>query len=309
MKKIFTFILIVSLTSAIAQDHPFPVADASWAVVTEFYMGGFPPDTGRITETFVYDGTKLLNGHDYSQVFITQEPVYIPGSSLNYFKGYIREENDVVYYMYIGMEEELILYDFNLQPGDVAPFFTFCCGSSYDVSLHSIDSILIGDEYRRRFIFDTIWDYSNMLAEVWIEGIGSVHGLFHPSTVRLYSGDLPDAINLTCFEHEGLNVWSNPSYNMCYMNTLTAIPEKTIENYSIKPNPAKDYFKVSLDEASGPYQINLYNLTGSRVLSTVTSGANNQAVVSVRHLRAGLYLVEIVNSKTDHRHVSKLLIE
>lgn len=308
MRTHFTlFIALFTLASLAQSPQPFPVSDASWSVVNTFPTGGFPPDTGMMTITYGYDGEKPIGGHVYTNLYHTHEPVFIPGGPDNYFSGLVREENGYVFFMNFGQDEPDTLYNFNLLPGDTATLFRFCCGSNYTMTLNSIDSVLINDEYHRRFVFDTVWDYTSMLAEVWIEGIGSHHGILFPNTARLFSADFPDNIDLTCFTHESAIYWQNPDYDNCYMNTLTALPEKdSRQALQIYPNPVDEYVVINLRSISGTGSaLRIYNLTGNVVYEDDYSVHTQQAIINLNELQAGLYFIELTSS--DQRLISKLV--
>jgi hypothetical protein len=307
MKKIFTLIVAsISLSLSAQNPQTFLLSDVNWSVVNAFPMGGWPPETGMVTITYGFDGEKLMGDHIYSRFYHTHDPVFIPGDQNTYFSGYMRQEDGYVIFMNVGQEIADTLYNFNLLPGDIATNFRFCCGTTYPMMLNTIDSVLINDQYHRRFIFDTVWDYSSMLAEVWVEGFGSIHGPLFPNTARLFNTTIPDALDLSCYSIFSQLYWQNPEYDQCYQNTLTSVVNLVQNGLSIFPNPADTHFTVVLDASSSiASEINIYNLTGSLILSE-TIGANQiQAVISLDNLKKGFYFVELVNGES--RHISKLL--
>lgn len=306
MKIILTFFLFISILSFSAQEPvQYPLENANWSVVNAFPTGGWSPDTAMVTLTYGYDGVKELGGYIYSQLYQTHEPVLMPGDQNTYLNGYVREENGYVLYLNIGQEVADTLYNFNLQPGDVATNFRFCCATTYPMTLNTIDSVLINEEYRKRFIFDTVWDYTSSLAEVWIEGIGSIHGPTFPNTARLFSSEVPDQISLNCFSHESQIIWQNPEFDQCYMNTLTSISELENHQLLIYPNPASSYFSVLPDPTVDAYEVRIHSLAGSLIRSETINIRSSQTMVSLVGIRPGMYFVELIGN--GKRNITKLI--
>lgn len=307
MKIIFTLILVsVSIWLSAQNAQQFMLSDVNWSVINAFPMGDWPPETGMVTVTYGFDGEKLMGNHVYSQFYHTHDPVLIPGDLNTYFSGYMREEDGYVIFLNVGQEIADTLYNFNLLPGDVATNFRFCCGTTYPMTINTIDSVLINDQYHRRFIFDTVWDYSSMLAEVWIEGFGSIHGPLFPNTARLFNTTIPDALNLSCYSMFSQLYWQNPEYDQCYMNTLTSVANLDQKGLNIFPNPADTYFTVISDaSSSADSEINIYNLTGSLILNEPLGANKAQQVISLDGLKKGFYFVELVDGESSH--ISKLL--
>ncbi len=309
MKYLFTSLFILPLLLLNAQEHQFPMESVNWSVVTEFPTGDYPFETGMYTETYGYDGQTLLNGKIYHDFYLTWEPEFVSGSADNIFQGHMYEEENVVYFMYYGQAEPAVLYDFNLEPGDPAPFFVFCCGSSYPVTLNSIDSVLLYGEYRRRFIFDTIWDYTNMMAEVWIEGIGSIHGPLFPSTARLFSADFPDGNYLSCFSHDGEIVWQNPRYARCYNNTLVSVDEfQASVSPRIYPNPAREYIRIEPYGTEVFNLVSIYNANGLLVRNEQIDTSASGTYVNLLGLKPGLYLIKLSSTSTHVQMINKFVI-
>jgi len=112
-------------------------------------------------------GDTVIDGLNYKKLFSDCSENYIAA---------LREENKKIFIVK-AQEEEKLLYDFNLQEGDWV-------GYSHQVT--KIDTILIGNTKRKRFVFDSGY-------ETWIEGIGSLED-FYPLRGRLLG-----------YEEQGIN--------------------------------------------------------------------------------------------------------
>ncbi len=221
MKTILTISLFLTLLAASGQpNYTFPLNNANWHEVTEFPTGSFPNfGLGMATFQYQYDGIKVIGDLTYGQLFSTESPMFVPGSTGNVLQGYVREENDVVMLLRFGQSREDTLYNFNLQPGDTATFIKWCCGNNFPMIVNTVDSLLINNEYRRRILFDTVGAFELELAEVWIEGIGSIHGPLFPAITRLFSTNVPDGSYLSCFSQNNQLVYHSEKYVTCYNST------------------------------------------------------------------------------------------
>lgn len=156
---IFLFIFIISST-AISQTYvPFPTnSDYIWREFQVVYNDEtmvFPSQTHL---EFIVSGDTVIAEKNYRKLFS-----YNPdnNSGTNY-EGAIREESKKIYFLADYMpEEEVLLYDFNLNTGDLAPYGLFG-----NVKVVSTDSILIGNRFRRSYQLE-----NNALI---VEGIGDI---------------------------------------------------------------------------------------------------------------------------------------
>jgi hypothetical protein len=166
------FFLILWIGSGVkAQKYfPFPAGNVNWNVyLLSTCEQDKPPDTFLLRYTIHGDTT--IKGIVYKKLCLehgdTSHPVIEP-------VGGIRELDKKIYYTgknYLGMfsGNEYLLYDFNKQIGDTVIRDEF--GNLITVILE-IDSIKIGQEYRKRYKVDNQWLYHN--PDYIIEGIGNI---------------------------------------------------------------------------------------------------------------------------------------
>ncbi len=81
----------------------------------------------------------------------------------------------------------------------------------------------------------------------------------------------------------------------------TGISNNTINELTVYPNPAADYFNVTLENDA---EISVYSLTGQKVIEVSGVSGNNQ--VSVNDLQSGVYFVSVIAN--GQKYMSKLTV-
>ena len=205
MKKILLYLLVVISIGINAQKYvPFPTANAQWNVFYASSYNDSPMDTTLLQ--YSLQGDTTINGTVYRKmcrnIGTFANPIY---KSV----GGLREQDKKIYYYsgygytkYIGSiinGSEKLLYDFNKKVGDVVAIDQW---RGYPIT--KIDSIKIGNEYRKR--------YNDCI----IEGIGDVNqGLLSMIT------DIPTCSmchlewHFVCFSQNGECGYKNPDYVDC----------------------------------------------------------------------------------------------
>jgi hypothetical protein len=199
MKKlqiIFILIAVFQIQYFFAEDYkyvPFPQSDAIWSEV--YY---YPENSARSTsyERFTINGEDTVIGSlTYKKIFMFTDSVF-ERSAASYIGALREDENKKVWFrgneivhprkpLFLPENEDILLYDFSINLGDTlrAGNFDIFFGSPEEMKLvvSGIDTVLMGDSYRKRIKFrfpDSDW--WGFYPE-WIEGIGSTDGLFFTS--------------------------------------------------------------------------------------------------------------------------------
>jgi len=241
MKKIVFFFSAICISiSLLGQNYiPIPADSTSeWRIWTAI-NDGFCLQHRELK--YFFDGDTVIGSLTYQKLFRSgfyQEEVYGPPpwpSCNQYYTiqddyvGGIRNSAGKVFF-FDGFQDELI-YDFTLEPGDTLN--TSIAGS--DVVIESIDSVLIGDEYRLRFNLNNPDGFSNWI----IEGIGHERGLIEPMYLPLefYSEFL-------CYAEAHVPVY--PEDASC--DLAVNIYENSLVNslISIYPNPSAGNITISI---------------------------------------------------------------
>ena len=194
MKKSILFLLLIAAFSVGAQKYvPFPTENAEWNVHFRTSDGGLII-TSKILN-YVLQGDTVIDLKSYKKLYLKS---FTNDGVLLKLKAAIREENKKIFmidfsewgYMsqvkslspstknclkqskqYQSYGKEYLMYDFNKnQIGDTLYRFNYGYGL-----ITAIDSIKIGNSYRKRYKLNDVWGEK----EYVIEGIGSVNqGLF-----------------------------------------------------------------------------------------------------------------------------------
>ncbi len=198
-----------------------------------------------VDDTIMHNGNvfyKILeSGEFYQEVINPPGPCNETYLYEGVYRGAVRTENGKTYEL-IGQEEYLLM-DFTLNVGDTL----FSCISP-GLVIGSIDSVLVGAEYRKRFNF-TNGDICNWM----IEGIGHEAGLFEPMSLILEfasefhcygENNIPLFGDMDCILNVGLEDFSTQNYNVSiYPNPTSG---KLIINASELTNTIKSYFLTDI---------------------------------------------------------------
>lgn len=297
---IFGLILIIS-QSLKSQDYvPFPTKNVNWNV---FYAGTCsetPPDTVLILYTIHGDTT--INEIQYSKLCIESGDTANPKIQ---GIGGLRESNRKVYYLGQtiiggGNDEEYLLYDFTKQIGDTIKHDSY--GGFTSVVL-DIDSVLIGENYRKRYKVDNHWFYQN--PDYIIEGIGSVkNGLLgHISDIPTCGSHYWEHI---CFRENGIVKYLNPSFSDCFpSNLLTGIAQLDYEtDFEIYPNPFTNELQI---ENKLNYQDLTFKLIDINGKTLIKKSINNVKVTFDLNINSGLYNALIIDNNGNILMIKKVI--
>ncbi len=201
MNKIVIYFLLILSGSTFAQKYvPFPTENAQWNV---FYASSWNQPMDTTLMKYSLQGDTIINNIQYKKVCrnigTTTNPV---------FKGVggLREQNKKIYYNGFGYNEnyggfnniENLLYDFNKKVGD-----TVKVNQWREYTITKIDSVKIGNEYRKR--------YNDCI----IEGIGDVVSGLFGIMVLIPTCDCYQEWHFICFSQNGESVYKNPDYVDC----------------------------------------------------------------------------------------------
>lgn len=280
--KFLLFFLCLS-SIVLGQSYtPFPTDSARWNCLYWYQNAPWP---GPVTN-YEYQllGDTILNGMTYKKIYL----VYTDESSFatEYYGG-LREDSsrnifffpEFVEYNY-GIEfpnytNEHLLYTFDsLYIGKI---FTI---GSYTLVVGDIDSVLIGNSYRNRYL---IWGGA-IGSEYWIEGIGSDNELFSNYTFIFEWWYYTLCFTDTATYH----INSPDGYDSCHYTLSVDIP--TQKYIRLFPNPVKESFNLEVPVSHG--EVIIYNIQGAALKREKIAGTEMKLDVS--ELASGLYLIEII---------------
>ena len=311
MKKyLLSLLAFVCFVNAKGQTRfNFTDSTGTWHVAST-YPAATPQNTGfcaTTTITYGFKGDTLIGSNIWRKIFYTSDTNF-SYTTINLKRaGYLRSVNNVVLYMDTLLQLDT-LYNFNFHVGDSA-FYNICPQAPY-VHVLSIDSIIINGGYHKRFYFSeptppcpNVFTY---MKEIWIEGIGSVHGPLNPLHPHLTSTEFPDTVNLTCYKHSDTLIWNNIYYADCYTNIVLTVgikQEVDINNrLSVYPNPTTNSLQVTFSGNIIPATCQMILVTdvlGNELIQQPYSSPSGQAggvAIDISNLPAGVYFVRLGSS-------------
>lgn len=223
MKTIFTILLFV-FSCLIYSQNSFRIADTTktWNTVHGGFWSFMVAHCSGTTSN-MFQGDTVIGGKTYLKVYKSQDSLQINWDHV----GELREDtiNHLVYFHKFWHGEGLI-YDFNLEIGDSIYIDNYYINVT-DVILicNGIDSVNINGSIRKRFFLYSEYssDYCN---DVWIEGIGSIYGLFNSGIGAGYLGGFS---KLLCCSSNDTIIYMDTTFNTCYIDEF--YPKITSEYY------------------------------------------------------------------------------
>jgi hypothetical protein len=288
--------LFVWTGDTLAQNVPFPESNAVWKVSQTTIAGPIPFFVALCGDT-------VLGGNHYSQFVGLQVD-----SQLNItdsgFAGGLRNDGNAVYFKPFGSEPEYLLYDFNLQAGNVISLYSSALGEYIDRHVDSVKTQDLAGQPRKVIYFAPSENW--MPAERWIEGIGSSYGPLGRSVEPF--PDFGD--QLLCFQH-GTAYHNEYPIEDCRLPELpaecaltNAAPESiALEPLKItaQPNPSGPVsVRFVINQQQLPEQCNLkiYAANG-KLLTSVAYAQPEMALPSGLVLHQGFYIATLESERTE----------
>jgi len=267
--------------------YPFPEKDAVWNMY--FSPPGLCPGPvwSKDYYSMILSGDTVIGNQTYHKLnihgvqVISTSTFTTCGNTVPRYKGAIRQDipNKKVFIVPPSANSEQLLYDFNMQVGDVLKGHL---ASASTETVQAIDNVLVGNNYRKR------WKINDKL--YLIEGIGSTWGLVERSWAN--ATDWPTYM-LTCFQQNGTTLYLNTSLaSDCNLITSVNPKEKNSVPLKISPNPFSTQAILSSDKLLNNATLTVYNAFGQEV--TQLTHISGQTIVLTReHLASGLYFIRL----------------
>lgn len=255
--KISTTLIVAGIFSLFlnlnAQSYtPMPTDFARWRAVFQMQ------DLGVIYNVqlyeFVMDGDTIIDSLQYYKIYRAQSgnDSTVNTSSYTYLGAMREDSNRKVYYRgkllqsfscdSVDTNQEVLLNDFSLKMGDSTSLY----GDSVKWGVTGVDSIMIQGSYRTRWYLQSS---STPVYDQWLEGIGSLKGLFFGRCFEFEWGTY-----LSCFEDSSI---FHSFYNNCF---TVGINEASLEKEKLVfPNPSSGIVNFS-GEA-----IRIFDLSGKSI--------------------------------------------
>jgi hypothetical protein len=270
--------------------HPFPDTNAIWNVT----YSGYQAACAKYSYFLTTDTT--VNSFTYKKIY-QQKSNYptnpwtsgcdwcCPSPAIIFYAGALREDivAKKVYYLPVFASSDTLLYDFNLEVGDTVPLgWNNWCSA---LQVGSIDSVLIGTSYRKRWnMADPNINCVSTTSSV-IEGIGNTFGLLEHFNFFEQGG------NLDCFSQNNQTLY--PSYSPNTVCTLVSgVEELPQVGFSVSPNPLSSQTTIQFERKLNNASLSLYNCYGQKVKEI--NNINDQTIILTRDkLTNGLYYAQL----------------
>jgi hypothetical protein len=246
----YCLIAICLFMSSQAFSQNFISEKKLWSVV---YIGS-SGDPWVKTSCFRFSGDTILNQRHYFKLYGSEDE----NGEKWILRGLWFEENNFIYSYWIPTKQTTLVYDFNIVEGD-----SFQINEYSWIFVDSIRTLEWGGKLRKHWFFSSHKDayFDSDKYTVWIEGVGQT-GLLTRSSENGITG----AFNhLLCFSENGEQVYQNPDYSSCWINTTSAPSVESqkdmIELFQLDDGNIQ--LKLS-KETSG--ELFLYTIDGKQVL-------------------------------------------
>jgi len=294
MYKLILFAILLSTSLSYSQDYNPLVKEGALWVTT--YFDDFGVDEYC---AFKIESDTMVNNVTYNKVYkSTVEP--IEGQQEFRFLdrslfGLIRESDKQVYFIryedYVFLEncpidEESLIYDFNIEVGD-----TLSLCNTVMVAGNSV----IFSEIQNRVEFNIpskVFLYSDYDQEYLIEGIGNSKGIFVNATNFLSTGYFLSRLIYYCEDDTDCPF-------LVSSNDLFEDQEVVIY-----PNPTQSMLRVTFPDSDN-YDYTVMSISGRHLLSGMTNHLS-ELDLDMSHIESGMYLMQL--TKGEQSYVSKFIV-
>lgn len=290
MRITTTLALLVLAFGLSAQVQDYFAENPEWR---QSYIYGDEPCIQNTEFIYYVNGDSVINDTLYKKLFrvgeqklVWNDPPPIPdwcNNSWTFNDLYIliRQEEHKVYYRDTWTSKDFFIYDFNLSIGDTLTRSIVV--NEDNIIVTSIDSLLVGNNYRKVFNFESIYWGNYSL----IEGIGHSAGFLEP----FYTGN--GSTYLLCYTLNKITYY--PEFNAPCDLTINIPTEVKIEKVIFYPNPAKESITIELDNSLEINNVSAYDITGRQIQLRYELLELSSMVIDISLLNKGLYFIQIID--------------
>ena len=306
MKKLLTLALLILACSTQAQVPDYFAGNPEWR--QELTWGGAMPCLEIYNYVYYLNGDSIVDGHTYKKLYKRGEHEYnwmapppagnCSGSyTYNFFYVLIRQDSLRVYIRQ-GNNDEALLYNFDLAVGDTLPETYFMMNDN--VVVESIDSILVGESYRKIFNLECPYMYEPLEL---IEGIGFTQGFLE------YIPDWYPA-QLICFTLNGTTYY--PGYGEpCDLTVNIHNPEILNGGLEIFPNPSAGNISVKFNSGSKMMvNVKVSDISGRNLKDekwAINQGANVKSL-DLSSFDKGIYFISLIGNDGESIGRQKIIL-
>ncbi|HYX07889.1 MAG TPA: T9SS type A sorting domain-containing protein, partial [Bacteroidales bacterium] len=274
-----------------AQTFPIPAESAEWNE-DDVDLESYGPSRYGVRMQSLED--TIINKVTYNALYQTISTYFIqtgeceynlsgPNKSMAYL-GAIRTDENQVFFIPAEDSVSYIIYDFSLNQGDTINWSRPDIIENFVAAVTDTDSILIGGKYRKRISLDVY----GTLPDQWIEGIGSINGLFSTFGYRSWEKIIHE---LMCYRDNDI-IFNNFGCNAC--DIISSYNNIETKKYKIFPNPTHEEVTIEFPDNVYPIRINIYESTGKLVFQ-IKEIKSNPINLNLANLNKGIFFIEIIN--------------
>lgn len=290
---LFTTCILVSVSLSGQNNFPFIQEGKIWADLTK--TSGTPPPSGgetAWTDYYKFEGDTLIQGKLYHSLYICEKDSTMTNWVLDDYFYYYREDSNRVYRYDWFTDNEIQIYNFDLEVGDsmlIDSFYGYA-------NVIKVDSTLISGDYRKTIHFDSPDD-------IWIAGLGSLYRTFEPLLYYFIGGNM---FELLCVSDTTGQLYQNPNYDGCYVDTIimgTREIGSEKPDIQIFPNPLNKTCNIKISVKVDPFdRLILFDNLGRIVRYEVID--SNPFVFERGDLPSGFYLMKFLSkSKVLNKNI------
>lgn len=239
---------------------------------------------------YTFGNDTLVNSTNYK--ILKEVNIGINGGTVTSKTNYLLREENRITYLKAPLQDEKILYNFNLTKGDSFNFSFENNNPNYK-TLYKIDSIKLNDNsYSKIFFFEDVEFYEMAEPEfIWIEGIGSLASLIYP---------IEKKASLKCFLEDNIKYYGNKAISDCFSVSVNELHSDLAIKFQ---NPVANQLNIQFEnKISGAFKV--YNSFGSCVLK---ENFEEQILITEINWPAGLYYVIIETTNQNKSTTLKLV--
>lgn len=281
MKKSILFCILIGVSLSTYSQLRYFLPDSNAYFSVSSYKFWFSGDTSILDKA-------------YKKVYI-QNYDYVADIKKATYYASVREDTieQKIYCIPKDKDKTFLIADFSKNESDTLSVYSFWPESNdspqkYYFEVTSVDSILIGNKYRKRINLNE----GGFQSESWIEGIGSTCGLFFPGKNRW--ADLGQPVFL-CYHQSDTLYYIVDNTNDCYEEIFTGINTTKKFNFVVYPTLAINMIYVnssSMEILNNDFSYRLYDLYGR----LISAGGFENNSISLSSIASGCYIINIYNN-------------
>lgn len=279
--------------------------DARWYVAANFMNANLenPTHLGVKTTTWGFVGDSLIEGESWRKLYSSADTTLQEDLI---FRGFLRSEEDKVFYKKPAASEPRVLYDFGLEVGD---YFTFNFENEYEgfeplaqLQVVEVGTIEIQGETHKIIRFQNHlpdgypMTMGSVVQEEWIEGIGSLRNPIFPEASFTIDTEWGQEVDVTCTFLGETQYFHNDAYEECYNHRILNISEQELSLFTLYPNPVEKELMINVGQTES-FEAEIYNTLGEPVLKAKLSTMNT--LLDLEHLTSGVYFIKIKGGEKE----------